>query len=56
MSVFNCDCSWSLTYCSKVTRASNCDHIISTGQECSICIQHGGNFIYTLVFHGDSNF
>ena len=55
MFVFNCYCSRSLTYCSEVPRTSTCDHMISMGQECSICIQHGGNFTL-LVFHGDSNF
>ena len=30
--------SRSLTYCSEVLRTSTCDHMISIGQECSICI------------------
>ena len=44
-------CPCFLTDCSKVTRPSTNGF---NGPVYSICIKYGGNFVYTLILHGDS--
>ena len=47
-------CPCFLTDCSKVTRPSMCGEMVWMGPVYSICIKYSGNFVHTLVLHGDS--